>query len=641
MPNEFAEAPVLDAGFPDFPVEWECPITRLVVPKDPTENLVYRAKILEMAEDDRELQKELYTACSKSLLYFVNAFLFTKRVFEIDDDSAVQPEHIHLPFVTWPIQDKHFLRIEHCIDKGESLLTDKSRDMGATWTHLAVYVHRLLFRADESHLMLSRKEETVDQPDGVFKNYPFGSLSDAGTLFGKIDYMLNRLPRWMLPRMTRKRMHLVNQNNKTRIDGESANATAGSSDRRTSIFMDEMAKMEHAESIKRSTRAVTACRLPCSTPNGPGTTYSKWRLSGQIPVFILPWWEHPEKGANRYIAEDDLGRFKIRSPWYDHECEECTPKEIAIEVDMDHVGSGNTIFDPIAIEQHKKIYGRTEKRKVRIDFKKGTSDGDIIEAIRKRSRDSVAFTPRGPWRLWCNLIKGRPAQNRTYTMGIDISKGQGASNSTVSVICDQTKEKIMEFADANVKPYELARIVVAASLWIGGIRRPFIIWENNGDPGLDFGYQIMKIYKYPYVYFDRQKGTVAEKKGKRYGWRSDQEKKAVGLGMLERAYAFGGFINHSIEALDETLTYIRYDNGGVGPAALLEESESARKVHGDRVIADMLCIIGTGDRGTIRPQADLPKSEYSVGGRLNRFKKRKKQEARGRRDTFDFRAKAG
>jgi hypothetical protein len=69
-------------------------------------------------------------------------------------------------------------------------------------------------------------------------------------------------------------MHLVNLTNRTRIDGESSNATAGSSDRRTSIFLDEMAKMKEAEAIKRSTKDVTACRLVCSTPNGAGTAYS-------------------------------------------------------------------------------------------------------------------------------------------------------------------------------------------------------------------------------------------------------------------------------------------------------------------------------------------------------------------------------
>ena len=276
------------------------------------------------------------------------------------------------------------MALEQAIDIGQSLLTDKSRDMGATWDHIVLYVHRFIFRPDESHLLISRKQDAVDILDGLPKNYPFGPLADPGTLFGKIDYAINRLPTWMLPKMSRKKMHLVNHDNKSRLDGESANATAGSSDRRTSILLDEMAKMDEGESIKRSTRAVTATRFPCSTPNGAGTAYSEWRQSGQIPVFIMPWWEHPEKGKDRYIAEDELNRFKIRSPWYDRECEECTPKEVAIEIDMDHVGSGNTVFDGTTLAQHKQVFATPRRHMRFINFKKGVPDSDISTIVGKK-----------------------------------------------------------------------------------------------------------------------------------------------------------------------------------------------------------------------------------------------------------------
>jgi hypothetical protein len=638
MSNEFAVKPTLDAGFPSFPTEWTCPITGLVVPKDPQANIEYRANILAQAENDFEMQQALYTACSQSLLYFVNVFGFTLRVFETEDGEVRPSQDVHLPYVTWPIQDKHLLALEQAIETGKSLLTDKSRDMGATWDHIIFYVHRFLFRSDESHLVLSRKEATVDILDGLPKNYPYGPLADPGTLFGKIDYALNRLPKWMLPKMSRKKLHLVNLDNKSRIDGESANATAGSSDRRKSIFMDEMAKMDEAESIKRSTRAVTATRFPCSTPNGAGTAFSLWRLSGQIPVFIMPWWEHPEKGQDRYVAEDELNRFKIRSPWYDHECEECTPKEIAIEVDMDHIGSGNTVFDGTTLAQHKQCFAAPARHTRHLTFKRGVPESDISTIVGKKQLEYVAVTPRGKWRIWCNLINGRPDQSKTYTFGIDISKGQGASNSVISVICDQTKLKVAEFADAQIKPFELAKTACAAAVWFGGMKHAFIIWENNGDPGLGFGDQLMSTYKYPSVYFDRAKGTVSQKVGKRYGWRSDQDKKAVVMTALERAYTHGGFFNPSEEALDEALMYIRYDGGGIGPSALLNESHSARATHGDRVIADMLCVWGSKDRGAMGKQAVHTGTEYSIGGRIKRYKALKKQNSRSK--SFDFRRQA-
>jgi hypothetical protein len=633
--NQFAEQPLLEPIV--LPSEWTCPITGLVVPKEPVTNLKWRADLLEAADTDPDLQQDLYTACSQSVLFWTNAFVFTLRVKETRDGREQQAEYAHLPFITWPIQDRHILRIEHGIDHAESLMTDKSRDMGATWDHLIPLTHRFLFRDDESHLLISRKEDVVDVLDGLPKNYPFGPLADPGTLFGKIDYILSRLPEWMLPRMGRKKLHLVNLDTRARIDGESANANAGTSDRRTSIFLDEFAKVEEAESVKRSTKDVTACRLVCSTPNGPGTTYSKWRLSGQIPVFVMPWWEHPEKSRGAYAVQDDLGRWKIRSPWYDQRCEEDSPKEIAIELDMDHIGAGNTYFEATVIEQHKKLFARPPRRTTAITWKRKLTDEALIAAIAKCDVTTIHHGSKGgPLKVWCSLNQnGRPDQTKTYTIGCDISKGQGASNSVASVLCNETREKIAEWADANTPPYEFAKIVLALCLWVGGRnKRPLLIWENNGDPGFDFGHQVVQTYRYPSIYYHRQVGTVNQKAGKRYGWRSDPESKSLALGILRRAYAHGKFINRSSSALDEALTYIQYDGGGIGPAALVEESDSTRAAHGDRVIADMLCLVGLKDAPRYRAADHVPPGR-SFGYRMKQFQDAKRRQ--GKRPTrFNF-----
>lgn len=634
MANLFSEQPDLKP----IPSQktWTCPITGLVVPKTAVENLQWRLKVLEAAEADPSIREDLYTACSKSILFFVNAFAFTLRVFEPgahgENQQAVNQ---HLPFVTWPIQDEHLLLIEKSINEGKELLTDKSRDMGATWDHIVVYVHRLLFRADESHLMISRKEEVVDQLDGQAKNYPFGNLADPGTLFGKIDYILSRLPEWMVPRLGRKSLHISNMDNRSRVDGESSNASAGSSDRRKSIFMDEMAKMKEGESIKRSTRAVTACRLVCSTPNGAGTAFSKWRMSGQIPVFVLPWWEHPEKGLGRYVQKDKLNRFTIRSPWYDAECEANSPKEIAIELDMDHVGSGDTFFESQILEQHKRMFARPPKGMATITFRKKLNEDEICAAVRKMDNRVVARTPAGPMKYWVDLVNGRLDQAKTYIICIDIGKGQGASNSVMNVSCVETREKVAEWADANTPPYELARLACALGIWVGGrSKRPLIIWENNGDPGMDFGRQLVKVYHYPNIYFDKAEGTIREKTGKRYGWRSSQDKKAAALGLLRRAYAHGKYINRSVLALQEAATYVHYEGGGIGPAELISESPSARKAHGDRVIADMLFIWALADAGKIRKiEGENPRRSF--GYRFQQFKRAKKSD-RGVAKKFNF-----
>lgn len=636
MSNQFSTQPELPAI--NIKPSWVCPLTGLEVPKVAEDNLKWRLSVMEAADADESIREDIYTACSQSVLFFINAFCFTFRVFEPGADGENrQAKHQHLPYLTWPIQDIHILKIENAIANGEELLTDKSRDMGATWDHIAVYVHRLIFRSNEHHLMISRKEDAVDQLDGQAKSYPFGNLADPGTLFGKIDYILSRLPEWMLPRLGRKSMHVVNLDNGSRVDGESSNASAGSSDRRKSIFMDEMAKMKEAESIKRSTRDVTACRLVCSTPNGAGTAFSKWRMSGQIPVFVLAWWDHPEKGAGRYAVKDKLGRWQIRSPWYDSECLKRSPKEVAVELDMDHVGSGDTFFESVILEQHKKINCRSPRGSASIVFKKKLNEDEITAALNKGTTSVVVRTPAGPWKLWCDLVNGRPDQSKTYIISIDIGKGQGASNSVMNVSCVETREKVAEFADANTPPHELARLACAAALWFGGrTKRPLIIWENNGDPGFDFGRQLVHVYRYPNIYFDKQTGTLRQKKGKRYGWRSNQEKKAEALGLLRRAYAHGLYVNRSEASLVEAASYISYESGGIGPAELVNESDSTRKAHGDRVIADMLFIWALADAGRkMTPQGEHPLRCFA--NRLDAYRKAQKEKHSNKpAKTFNF-----
>ena len=143
-----------------------------------------------------------------------------------------------------------------------------------------------------------------------------------------------------------------------------------------------------------------------------------------------------------------------------------------------------------------------------------------------------------------------------------------------------------------------------------------MIWEANGAPGWDFGRVLVKILQYPNYFVDRASGTVREKTSKRYGWNSSQEKKAQLLGLLRRAYAHGGVVNHSEKALDEALTYVCYDDGGIGPAEFVKEASEARMTHGDRVIADALMLLGVEDMPAAR------REEAASPGRSLGFRRR-------------------
>ncbi len=636
------ENPTLRTPFPDSPDLWIDPVTGLSVPKSKSANLRWRMSLLERAAEDEGFQSELFTASAESILFFINAFVWTYRLFVVTPEGIMKQcssNQAHVPFITWEIQDEHILEIETAINDGFDLLTDKSRDMGATWDHIVAVYHQWLYKADRSFLILSRKEECVDSTGKKGINNP----ADPGTLFGKVDYISMWLPQWMIPMHTRTTMHMKNLANRSRIDGESANATAGSSDRRTAILLDEMAKMSEGESIKRSTRDVTACRLANSTPNGAGTAFSQWRLSDTVKVFVLPWWEHPEKGLGRYTeVDEDTGKTKVKSPWYIHESAIRTRKEMAIEIDMDHVGSGETFFELDVIAKHKKQFASAPPvtQGYSLGFKREVAVKQIPQIILKNDLTTIdsRFMLNGPWKFFMELVDGRPDQTLDFVFGIDIGKGMGASNSVISVGCVQTRRKVAEMATASLAPHDFALVAVASALWFGGSQRghrPFFIWESNGDPGIYFGKMVVRTLRYPNVYRDRHTvDKIRKAKAVKYGWHSSTDKKADLLSDYRRALAHGTFVNPSVIALNEAETYVYFPGGQIGPASLQLENAAARKTHGDRVIADALCNMGMGE-SRVRSRTVIEPPQNSFGGRYGKWQKTRK--TRKTEKKWDFR----
>ncbi len=583
--------PSLVTPFPSGRQYWTCPKTGLVVPKHVQENIEWRKNLLEKAEHDPILQRDLMAACAESQLFWINAFAWTSHQWDTDPETGkrMDAELPHSPFITWEVQDDLFDAFEEHLKKpAEDILIDKSREMGASWCCVD-FMHWLwLFSPNSQLLEMSRTESYVDQ------------TGNMKALFQKHDYINAWLPDWMLPpdifqgQKNRTKMHMGNVINGSCIDGESTTVHAGSGDRRKVVLLDEFAKVEKGSLMRSATRDVALMRIINSTPAGAGTEYSRWKQGGQIKVFILPFYEHPDKGKGRYVRKTETGGWEIRSPYLDYESTVRTMKELAREILRQDVESGDMFFTVSNVDKHIHLFARECRDRYHIHFKPKTPNDVVNIFIRNKdiSKISIKRGKKGPLRIWTTLIDGRPDQSKTYIFGIDIGKGQGASNSVISVKCKETGEKIAEWRDANTPPYDMARICVALAIWCGGRKPrslPFLKWEKNG-PGLDFGKIIVKIFKYPYIYRNIAVGKLSEKKTDKYGWHSSRESKQELLAAYDRALAHGGFINHSKFALEEMKMYVYYKDGGVGPAYLIEENASAKKTHGDIVIADALTI---------------------------------------------------
>ena len=624
--------PTLSEPFPNTPRYWKDPKTGLVVPKMEIENLEWRGNLLKNTEKDLYLQRDLLAACRESQLFWINTFVWTYHQFDVDPNTGLRMEakQPHNPFITWEIQDNLFNEFELCLKKAEDILIDKCRDMGASWACILFNHWLWLFRPESQILEMSRVKEYVDQ------------TGNMKALFQKHDYVNSWLPEWMRPpgilrgEKNRSMMHMMNIINGSCIDGESTTEHAASGDRRLVILLDEFSKVDHGQLMRSATRDAGHIRVVNSTPAGPGTEYARWKASRQIKVFILPFWDHPEKGKGRYIKQKEDGSWEIRSPWLDHEATVRSPQEMAREILRQDLESGELFFNLANIEKHQVLFGKKCRTRYHIHFKKGTANDQVHDLIRRRHVESIMAKQgsKGPLRVWTQLIMDRPDQTKTYIFGIDISKGQGASNSVISIKCKETGEKIAEWCDANTPPYDMARIAIALAIWCGGRKPrklPFFKWENNG-PGWDFGRIVVKDFNYPYYYRNEKPGQIIDKKSMQYGFQTNTQSKFELLSLYDRILAHGGYINHSIEALDEAKQYIHYTEG-IGPACLVEESQSAKKTHGDRVIADALTL---DDKELPRVKHTGPTApENSWGGRYKKAMAARKK-SKGWRKKFDF-----
>lgn len=249
--------------------------------------------------------------CKEDPVYFVNKYGWTF------DPRPTAPEH-HLRFKLYPFQEEYLLWIILCIKEGKDGLTEKSRDMGVSWLHMAAYLWCWLYLPGFQCLIGSRKEDLVDN-----------GLSDS--LFGKIDYLLERLPfqpKGYDSKKHRTYMRLINPVNGNSIKGESANAEFSRQGRYSVVFMDEVAFWERPESAWTASGEATKCRMGVTTPPKQRNFVTALRnLAAQQAIATdlktLHWRLHPLKDE----------------AWYEEQKLRKLPEELAQEIDINWEGS--------------------------------------------------------------------------------------------------------------------------------------------------------------------------------------------------------------------------------------------------------------------------------------------------------------
>lgn len=217
----------------------------------------------------------------------------------------------HLPFILFEYQKETVAWLIDHIDNGRDGLIEKSRDMGISWVVFVwVSIWYWLFRDGVNILVGSYKEKLVDD-------------RTKDSLFGMIDYAVDNLPKWIMPKGFNKQKHrtqmkLVNPANSNLITGDTMNPDFGRGTRKTAILYDELGSWDYAKDAWETGGDSTSCRIGNSTPKGYNF-YAMLRDT-KIDVLTLHWSRHPLKDGK----------------WYEYECLRRTPEEVAQELDISY-----------------------------------------------------------------------------------------------------------------------------------------------------------------------------------------------------------------------------------------------------------------------------------------------------------------
>lgn len=541
------------------------------VPKGFGANLDYREEVVLWGYDRQGNGRALWNMCREDLLYFVNVFVWT-----YDPRKKQIPV---LPFITYPYQDEGLVEMSKVLGD-EDFMIDKSRDMGASWMCLMLFMWQWLFRHDASFLVVSRKADLVDRK------------GDPDSLFEKMRFALKRMPAFLKPGIDDRLFHLGNRENGSTIDGDATTGDIGRGGRRLAILFDEFASVDDDEAVMASSASTTACRIFNSTPKGDVNVFAELKRKserGELRRLRFHWSLHPEKNAGLYYEDG-----KPRSPWYDLQVKRAVNPvvEIRRELDIDYAGSAYPFFDLRMLEELEKRYCMEPLLCGELGF-------DVLN-----SRPAgFAGSAGGLLRLWLHLdSSGRPPPGCGYVLGIDVSGGAGASNSTVTVGCRKTREKVAEFATPNLMPHRFAAYAMALGKWFRGPRgdNAFMVYEANG-PGRNFGDVVMDLGYSP-LYYRTQEDSMDRRRMSKYpGWWKTKET-ALGLfGEYRKALSENEFVNRSAVALKECRAYVVAEDGWVihARSRRMTDPTGARDNHGDRVVADALCHRGLKFLGNV------------------------------------------
>lgn len=598
---------------------------------------------------DPRMAAVIVDSCRADIRFYVASFVWT-----LDP----RKERSVIPFIPYKYQENALLRLVLNIQESKKqenrhrrfdVGIDKSRDMGVTWLVLIVLDwHWRLVEKNRKFHCISRVEDDVDKTD------------DDDALFRKMDFIEERMPPALQVRgehhdgsYGRSNLKIYNPKRYVVIVGESSNENAGRGGRNLAAFRDEEAFAEHGDKITKALNQTTRCQIRVSTPNGSEGSFFIAKTRGKIDWMTLHWALHPEKSAGLYSIEGGkvtildtdwheanpgyefrLGPTHadpgapwefLRSPWFDGE-EDAADSilDIAQEIQISYLGTGAPFFRADRMEEIKN-------RNLRDPFYVGEI-GKFLPKDQYGREHKFQDRDMRPdkCKMWFHpLPNGRVPQNTTYSFGVDVAAGTGASDSSISIADDTTKAKVFEYRSNGITPEEFARLVSAVYRWFTtpmGV--PFLAWDMGGH-GLPFGMKLLETDIALDVYYHRNRDEAdGGTRSKRPGVPSNKNLKLQLITNYRDALYTGNFITPSEEAYLQCGQFVHDGAGGVThqKAESTEDKSDRGDQHGDVATSEAILVLAMSERPEPIPPVFEPPYDC-MASRIERMKERERQES--------------
>lgn len=615
------------------------------------ENIEQRRNLHTFLFNDKEAKERFLAMCYYDPRLFFNLCLWTFN-------AQAPYGRRHIPFILWDHQEPAVLRIKKAIETQKDLLFDKSRKQGATYIILGSFLLYWLVSPGSMFLLGSRKEDLVDNGSEIIEGSVVGSEE---ALFYKLLYMISALPLYLQPKIYKKHLFLQNLETESAFRGDTTNIGFGKGFRTLANLVDEAAQIDPkmAGWIIENIADTAPCSIFNSTtgPWGQSHPYSKLLKSSPGSVVVLDWSNNPEQNVGLYrspkegfIEIKDLDYYKKLYPGRFEGIEPGTLIPIKeVEKTYPFIADGGVsnwgCWRSVWVDADEKRPGRTKRGMAQNLYRIETGatdaffDYELIMRLRERiknpdycsdvsySRNSkndledIKFDFGGkdsPLYLWESLENGRPNQRHNYTVGCDISRGTGASNSVAAIYDVNTNKVVGLYVNPYIKISDFAEKAVAICHWVGGASPALLNWEINNSP--EFLDRVRELGYYN-LYVRRDTSLRKTKLDKKYGWHStggiDGTKRSV-LNELSAALSEGLLPKprftpcriYDGQLIDELENYVNYEGKiDVGPVSLQTETSGAKAAHGDRVIAVSLALLAAksqtkADKSVIRSIPD-------------------------------------